>query len=94
MNNDLISRSALIDALPVVTTDRKVSLFGVVFDFVDMICNAPAVDAVAVVRCRECLYWQDNNGGYPHEDCRWGKGETPDADDFCSYGERKDGADG
>ena len=51
--------------------------------------DIPAVDAVEVVRCRECLYWQDNNGGYPHEECRWGKGETPDADDFCSYGERK-----
>lgn len=46
-------------------------------------------DVVEVVRCRDCKYWQDNNGGYPHEECRWGKGETPDADDFCSYGERR-----
>jgi hypothetical protein len=42
------------------------------------------------VRCGECKYWQDNNGGYPHTECRWGKDETPDADDFCSYGERKE----
>ena len=55
--------------------------------------DAPTVDAVEVVRCRDCKYWQDNNGGYPHDECRWGKGETPDADDFCSYGERKEGAD-
>jgi hypothetical protein len=49
-------------------------------------------DAMAeVVRCRDCAYWQDNNSGYPHEECRWGHGETPDADDFCSYGERKEG---
>lgn len=47
---------------------------------------------VEVVRCKDCKYWQDNNGGYPHEECRWGHEETPDADDFCSYGERKDGA--
>ena len=46
---------------------------------------------VEVVRCEGCEYWQDNNGGYPREECRWGHGETPDADDFCSYGERKDG---
>lgn len=45
---------------------------------------------VEVVRCKDCKYWQDNNGGYPHEECRWGKEETPDADDFCSYGERKE----
>ena len=41
-----------------------------------------------VVHCKDCKYWQDNNDGYPHEECRWGHGETPDADDFCSYGER------
>ena len=46
-----------------------------------------------VVHCKDCKYWQDNNDGYPHEECRWGHGETPDADDFCSYGERKEGAD-
>ena len=46
-------------------------------------------DAVSVVRCNDCKYWQDNNDGYPHEECRWGHGETPDANDFCSYGERK-----
>ena len=26
----------------------------------------------------------------PNDECRWGKGETPDADDFCSYGVRKE----
>lgn len=31
--------------------------------------------------------------GYPHEECQWGHEETPDANDFCSYGERKDAAD-
>ncbi len=43
----------------------------------------------AVVHCKDCKYWQDNNDGYPNEECRWGHGETPDANDFCSYGERK-----
>ena len=42
-----------------------------------------------VVHCKDCKYWQDNNDGYPNEECRWGHGETPDANDFCSYGERK-----
>ena len=58
---------------------------------VNLIEEAPTIDAVPVVRCKDCVYWQDNNGGYPHEECRWGKNETPDADDFCSFGERKDG---
>ena len=46
-------------------------------------------DAVHVVRCKDCKYWQDNNDGYPHEECRWWHGETPDSNDFCSYGERR-----
>ena len=57
-----------------------------------MIRKRPTVDAVEVVRCKDCKYWQDNNDGYPHEECRWGHGETPDANDFCSYGEREEGA--
>ena len=44
-----------------------------------------------VVRCKKCKYWQDNNGGYPHEECCWNQYETPCADDYCSYGEKMDG---
>ena len=61
-------------------------------DALHIIDSISAADVVKVVRCRECKYWQDNNDGYPHEECRWGRGETPDANDFCSYGERKEGA--
>lgn len=43
-----------------------------------------------VVRCADCKYYQDNNGGYPHEMCRWRNDETPDADDYCSQGERRE----
>lgn len=48
-------------------------------------------DAESVIRCKDCRYWQDNNGGYPNKECRWREDETPFADDFCSCGERKDG---
>lgn len=44
-----------------------------------------------VVRCCDCIYWQDNNDGYPHIGCKWREDETPDPDDFCSAGERKEG---
>lgn len=47
-------------------------------------------DFVLVTRCKDCKYWQDNNNGYPHPDCRWSNNETPDADDFCSYAEQKE----
>lgn len=41
-----------------------------------------------IIFCGECRYYQDNNGGYPHEKCKWNKDETPDPDDYCSGGER------
>ena len=51
--------------------------------------DALSADVAPVVRCKDCKFWQDNNDGYPHEECRWGHGETPDENDFCSYGERR-----
>lgn len=41
-----------------------------------------------VVLCKDCRFWQGNNGGYPHPECRWGNDETPDEDDYCSFAER------
>ena len=54
---------------------------------------APTVDAIPVVRCRECKYRFKNNGhskdGCPIIDANiW-----IDDDDFCSHGEREEGAD-
>lgn len=44
-----------------------------------------------LIRCKNCVYWQDNNDGYPHKDCKWREDETSDPDDYCSAGERRDG---
>ena len=49
--------------------------------------DSPTVDAVPVVRCRECKY-RDGTPGQPNIQC----GQMHE-DDFCSYGERKEGAD-
>lgn len=101
--SDLISRQAAIDAIEFGITYAKAinketgeikELFKQSNDelrnAVERIVDIPTADAVEVVRCKDCRYWQDNNGGYPHEECRWGHNETPDADDYCSYGERKE----
>lgn len=45
-------------------------------------------DVVEVVRCRDCIYYQDNNDGYQTKACKWRKDETPCGYDFCSIGER------
>ena len=45
-----------------------------------------------IIRCKDCRYYQDNNGGYPHMNCKWDPSETPDADDYCSAAERRTNA--
>lgn len=73
----------------------------------DDIKAAPTVDAVPVVRCRECKYWGDEEGKLQCSDgallarCKVHNylidgrhtGWCPTENDFCSYGERKEGAD-
>lgn len=61
---------------------------------------APTVDAVPVVRCRECQHWKPtgNKAGNSFSDmeyiggCEFTKYCRRESD-FCSYGERKEGAD-
>lgn len=70
----------------------------------EAIRSAPTIDAVPVVRCRECRHWHDGTGfceknSYfvdgdgvccsPFESPNW---TMFDQDDFCSYGERKEDA--
>lgn len=67
------------------------------FDYVDAedIDNAPTVDAVEVVRCKDCKHYgmgvclKIYSDGNVHA-AAW---QSRRSDDFCSYGERKDGDD-
>lgn len=53
----------------------------------------PTVDAVPVVRCLDCLYWQKSSLFRGHTVCRYvlDCSVVRREDDFCSRGERKDG---
>ena len=62
--------------------------------------NAPAVDAVEIVRCKDCKWWEryeDFNSGYCHAAKHWHVSSnweitiirTYKEDFFCAYGERK-----
>ena len=57
--------------------------------------DAPTVDAVEVVRCRDCIHYFSGaclkiySDGNVSQDA-W---QERNEDDFCSYGERKEGAD-
>ena len=55
-------------------------------------------DVAPVVRCEDCVHWDDDPDTYGADDGPKGKCmksfETMCADDFCSLGERKTSADG
>ena len=57
--------------------------------------DVPTADVVPVVRCKDCVHWDDDPDTYGADYGPKGKCmksfETMCADDFCSYGERKDG---
>ena len=69
--------------------------------------EAPTVDAVEVLRCRDCKYWGDEAGKLQRSDgvlfarCTVHNylidgrhtGWCPTENDFCSYGKRKEGDD-
>ena len=62
-------------------------------DVVDMLERRTTVDAVPVVRCRECIQGEVDDLEFPdqyycHAGYGWNKGDF-----YCSYGERKEGAD-
>ena len=62
--------------------------YGYATSFIDA---APTVDAVEVVRCRQCNQGEVDDPDFPdeyycHEGCGWNKGDF-----YCAYGERKEG---
>lgn len=86
---DLISRSALIDEY-----DRV--HIGPAGGARKLMEDAPTVDAVEVVRCKDCKYYRESKVWEGINFCfrlRGSDGEPVGYnfcdDDFCSYGERK-----
>ena len=69
----------------------------------DSVKKAPTVDAVEVVRCKDCKHWQEADDGRSWQmigrtdgACRWlaeqhyAERYMTEGEHFCSYGERKD----
>ena len=90
MNDDLISRSALMEKLGERARKYEYSECTELTIYEDMyeVKTAPAVDAVIPVRCKDCKHYGKTleNDTY----CSSVNGMTdPEEDDFCSYGERR-----
>ena len=91
---DLISREALAldvrrNLMPNVDADGTVSVEDAERYFLSRIAQAPAVDAVEVVRCIECEEFEPNEIVAPQTGTCWHCEMVRDFDSFCSYGKRR-----
>ncbi len=93
MNNDLISREALLSKLVnLVEYDEggwDINTPAVKLEDIEIL---PTVDAVEVVRCKDCIYWGQGicNLFSEEPDCRYsGHYVHTDPEAFCSYGEKE-----
>ena len=89
----LVDANKLIDFIDVGHLRHPGELCYSEVDVANILLHAPTVDAVPVVRCRECKHYELNAMG--EKSCFndiWNQEfAVPTApDDFCSYGERKE----
>lgn len=86
----LIDANKLIDFIDVGHLRHPGELCWSELDVANLLLHAPTVDAVLVVRCKDCKH---------HHDCEihfcdaLGMDCPDDSEFFCFYGERKEGAD-
>ena len=104
MAEEYIKRESAIEAIE---NDCSELVYYTKEDAIQCVRAIPAADVTEVVRCRECKYWGDEAGELQRSDgvlfarCKVHNylldgrhtGWCPTENDFCSYGERKGGAD-
>lgn len=90
----------LIDADKFILALMDASLSSVDEDTIlDLVDSVPTVDAVIVTRCKDCEHYRNHPNGLcylhtePKENARGYAGDAVcvEPDDFCSYGERREG---
>lgn len=87
MNDDLIRRSWLLEQLDGLGDTRLIKR-----NFIALVTNAQTVDAVTVVRCKDCKFGDWDSEPNDAMVCmRTKDGFWRSGNDFCSFGERKDG---
>ena len=87
----LIDANALMERLKFKRRISEVGLYRGLESAMAQCAKAPTVDAVEVVRCKDCKHYVDSP--YDNGDMMcdyWGEWIFPEDNDFCSGGERKD----
>ena len=72
---DLMDRDELLEDVPQIIKDY---------------CDAqPTVEAVPVVRCRDCIRWRQSKSNTAAKVCDWDRYEKTESD-YCSWAKRKE----
>lgn len=89
MENDLISRSALIEQLERLAVHEDAFRQSCILGIVHTIAQAPAIDAVPVVRCKDCeRIKQGRFDIFKFAYCDLWKTDMQ-MDNFCCFGNRR-----
>ena len=90
----LIDANKLIDFIDVGHLRQPGELCWSELDVANLLLNAQTINAAEVIRCLECKYLDKDDGlKYGRMCLKLGNSSLCHDDDFCSYGERKEGAD-
>ena len=84
-------QASIDDTIPPIWTDEH--LEELTNDFIVIPKDTPTADVVEVVRCKDCIYKTvTEDGEYNPDDivCGYHMSDGFSADDFCSFGKRKD----
>lgn len=96
MSDDMISRQAAMDTIGEVPDYNDGMVFQALSNAQRNVALLSAVDAVPVVRCKDCEYWKTGTGVTLSKRVRVctyhiGHRYAKRDDDFCSRGKRKGG---
>ena len=94
----LIDADALIPIMKYTTTDNEIGVFPIRIGFnaiKGVIDDAPTIDAVEVVRCKDCKYKRlydegDTKYYYCALEDRPNRNWSVDDTDYCSWGEKSE----
>lgn len=95
MTEEFISRAEAVKAANEWVNEACMAPVMRVSRLLDKLAKVPAADVAEVVRCKNCKWFADNNGGEWYG-CQMFQvvqitpEDAPKPDDFCSYGERKE----
>lgn len=87
--DDAISRSAVLEEIYEMDISDCTDVEDIIDKAYAMIADAPALDAVPVIRCKDCKHWKPCAGATEHVKCCEWAGYMIGENGYCVYGEVK-----